>query len=74
MWHYRPVLNVIMIGMAAEYVTTAVAAKTFGLGKTTLNSWVRQGIVRPAYTTAGGQHRWLLDDLRQQLENLGNKK
>lgn len=53
--------------MAAQYVTTAVAAKALGIGRTTLNQWVRDGTVTPAYTTPGGQHRWDLIDLRRQL-------
>jgi excisionase family DNA binding protein len=51
-----------------KFLTTAQAAREIGVGKTTLNSWARQGIVTPAWTTPGGQYRWKLDDLRRQLK------
>jgi len=56
-----------MTGMSPEYVSTPVAAKALGIGKTTLGVWAREGKVTPAYITPGGQYRWDLDDLRRQL-------
>ena len=53
--------------MPPRYVTTAVAAHELGLGRNTLSGWARRGLVTPAYVTPGGQNRWDLDDLRQQL-------
>jgi excisionase family DNA binding protein len=53
--------------MAAEYVSTATAARALGIGKTTLTTWAREGRVTPAWTMPGGQYRWDLDDLRRQL-------
>jgi hypothetical protein len=33
----------------------------------TLQRWVRDGIVTPTATTAGGHHRWDIADLREQV-------
>lgn len=53
--------------MPTEYVSTPVAAKALGIGKTTLGVWAREGKVTPAWITQGGQYRWDLEDLRRQL-------
>lgn len=49
-------------------VPTATAARALDVTKSTLLRWMRQGIVHPASTTAGGHHRWNIEDLRRQLE------
>lgn len=54
--------------MATRYLTTSEAAELLHVGRNTLSRWVRDGIVEPAYTTPGGQHRWDIDDLRKQLK------
>jgi len=53
--------------MAARYLTTSQAAKALSIGRATLNRWALDGLVTPAFTTPGGQRRWDLADLRQQL-------
>jgi predicted site-specific integrase-resolvase len=53
--------------VSEELVTTARAAKVLGIDRSTLARWAQRGIVTPAWTTVGGQHRWDLEDLRRQL-------
>lgn len=48
-------------------ISTAQAARALGIDRSTLARWTQQGIVKPAWTTPGGQHRWDLEDLRRQL-------
>lgn len=52
-----------------ELVPTAVAAKAIGVDSRTLQRWVRQGRVTPELVTAGGQARWDVDKLKQQLRD-----
>ncbi|MTD56127.1 helix-turn-helix domain-containing protein [Amycolatopsis pithecellobii] len=51
-------------------VTTAEAATAIGVGRRTLSRWVLDGKVEPTLTTAGGHHRWDVDDLKRQLREL----
>lgn len=53
--------------MAADPVSTAVAAKALGVSRSTLARWAKQKKITPAYTTPGGQYRWNMADLRRQL-------
>jgi predicted site-specific integrase-resolvase len=46
------------------------AARELGLTQASLARWVRQGKLRPTVVTPGGQARWRLDDLREQLEQM----
>ncbi|MTD56128.1 helix-turn-helix domain-containing protein [Amycolatopsis pithecellobii] len=55
---------------SGQLVTTAEAAAAIGVGRRTLSRWVQQGKVEPTLTTAGGHHRWDVEDLKQQLRNL----
>jgi excisionase family DNA binding protein len=55
--------------VGGELITTAQAARVLGIDRSTLARWVQQGIVTPAWTTPGGQHRWDLEDLRRQLQD-----
>lgn len=55
---------------APHLVSSTKAAAEFGVHPGTLWRWYRDGLVRPAYTTAGGHLRWNLDDLRRQLNAL----
>lgn len=54
--------------MSELYVTTGAAARSLGLGLTTLRDWAARGLVTPAYTTPGGHLRWDLDSLRAELD------
>lgn len=46
---------------------TADAARELDISPSTLARWAREGIVKPAHRTAGGQARWDLDDLQRQV-------
>lgn len=53
--------------MGKPYLTSREAAGQLGIGLSTLQRWAAQGIVTPAWRTPGGQARWDVDDLREQL-------
>jgi excisionase family DNA binding protein len=53
--------------VTGELIPTGQAAKALGVSVRTLQQWVRDGIVTPALTTGGGQHRFDLADLKEQL-------
>jgi NUDIX domain/MerR HTH family regulatory protein len=53
------------------YVKTHVAAAQLGVGTSTLQRWAARGLVTPALHTPGGQARWDVDDLRRQLQRIG---
>jgi DNA-binding transcriptional MerR regulator len=46
------------------------AARAVGVSPRTLQRWVREGLIKPTERTAGGQYRWLVDDLREQIRAL----
>jgi predicted site-specific integrase-resolvase len=53
--------------MPEQHVSTEVAAKEIGVAYRTLLRWARAGKVTPAMYTPGGQFRWDLANLKQQL-------
>jgi hypothetical protein len=55
-------------GMAL--VPTGVAARELGVNATTLQRWVKAGLVKPDLVTPGGHLRWDLDRLRAELRSL----
>lgn len=48
-------------------LTTGQIAKALGVSASTVLNWQRQGTIIPAFTTAGGHHRWIEDDVRAQI-------
>jgi hypothetical protein len=57
-----------MLGtMARRYLTTKQAADAIGVAVSTLQSWAAKGRVAPKWRTPGGQARWDLAELKQQL-------
>lgn len=48
-------------------VSSGAAARALGIDRSTLWRWQTDGIVAPAFITAGGQARWHLDQIRRQL-------
>jgi hypothetical protein len=52
---------------------TGEAARAVGVSPRTLQRWVREGLVKPTQLTAGGHHRWLVDDLRAQIRALNER-
>jgi excisionase family DNA binding protein len=62
--------RVILEGMAKRYVGTGEAAEYLGVTRQTLQRWVKEGMVTPAFRTPRrGDMRWDLDDLDRQLHN-----
>lgn len=51
-------------------VPTGVAARELGVASTTLQRWVKAGLVTPDLVTPGGHLRWDVDRLRAQLRSL----
>lgn len=56
-----------------EWLTSSVAAKAVHLTRQTLNNYIRAGKLTPTFTTPGKHARWLLSDLKNQLEQLNRK-
>jgi predicted site-specific integrase-resolvase len=62
-----PARGILDLVADEPFVTTAVAAKAIGVGTSTLQRWAARGLVTPALRTPGGQARWLVSELRDQL-------
>ena len=56
-----------MVPEFRRLVATGEAARALSVSVQTLQRWVRDGIVTPTATTAGGHHRWDIEDLREQV-------
>jgi excisionase family DNA binding protein len=56
-----------MAGMQQNLVSTSVAARELGIGRSTLQRWVQEGRIKPDLVTLGGQYRWDVDRLRAEL-------
>ena len=48
-------------------VGTGSAAAELGIDPATLWRWERKGLVKPTSRTIGGQARWDVDDLQEQV-------
>jgi excisionase family DNA binding protein len=57
-----------------KLMSTGEAARVLGISARTLAGWAQQGIVTPAFTTAGGHYRFDLDDLRRQIRELRERQ
>lgn len=53
-----------------ELLTTAQAAKVFGINRTTLGRYARDGLLKPTVVLPSGHLRWSLEDLRRQMRAL----
>jgi excisionase family DNA binding protein len=51
-------------------LTTSELADALSLSLKSIQRYLRDGKITPAYTTPGGHHRWDLDDVREQLRRL----
>ena len=49
------------------YCTTAELAAELHVDPSTLRRWVEKRTIRPAFTTPGGHHRFVAEDVRRQL-------
>lgn len=57
-------------GQSVDLLTTGELAKALGVSRGAVQSWQRGGLITPQFTTPGGHHRWVLDDVRAQLQEL----
>lgn len=51
-------------------MTTGEVARALEVSPTTVQRWVKNYGITPAFITGGGHMRWDLDDLRRQLRKL----
>jgi excisionase family DNA binding protein len=56
-----------MSGVPERLLTTAEIAAALHVNAQTVQRWVRAGRIRPTATTPGGQYRFRLDDVLEQL-------
>jgi len=64
----------MLVIMSDGEATTREAAEAVRVHIGTLQRWAKEGIVTPAYTTAGGRYRWDIEDLKRQLKALHDAK
>jgi 8-oxo-dGTP pyrophosphatase MutT (NUDIX family) len=50
-----------------KFVRSKAAARALGIDRATLWRWKQAGIVTPAHKTAGGQARWDIEQLHEQV-------
>ena len=69
---YYQARSVLKIDSVADprLLPTGEAARAVGVSPRTLQRWVREGLVKPTQLTAGGHHRWDVEDLRAQIRAL----
>ncbi len=60
--------------MADRLLGTGEAARALGLNGRSVSRWAKDGLLTPTLVTPGGQYRWNLDDLRQQLRELNERR
>lgn len=63
-----------MVPESRRLVATGEAARALSVSVQTLQRWVRDGIVTPTATTAGGHHRWDIEDLREQVRTAAQQR
>ena len=63
-----------MVSESRRLVATGEAARALSVSVQTLQRWVREGIVIPTATTAGGHHRWDIEDLREQVRTAAQQR
>jgi excisionase family DNA binding protein len=55
---------------ADRLLTTGQLARELGLPARSLARWAQEGRLTPALVTPGGQYRWRLEDVREELRQL----
>jgi DNA-binding transcriptional MerR regulator len=64
--------NVIVM-TGRELLTTAQVARLLGISTRTLVRYAEKGYVKPEMVLPSGHRRWILDDVRRQLRELGQR-
>ncbi|OZM77816.1 MerR family transcriptional regulator [Pseudonocardia sp. MH-G8] len=59
--------------VSEEFLTTAEVARRLRLSRKTVYRYVRDGKIRPDHTLPGGEHRFVLDQVLEQLRSLRPK-
>jgi excisionase family DNA binding protein len=57
----------ISVGDEGGLLTSQELARRLSVNRRTVARWVREGRLKPAYTTPGGQYRFRWDEVRKQL-------
>jgi excisionase family DNA binding protein len=55
---------------ADRLLTTGELARELGLSARSVARWAQEGQLKPTLVTPGGQYRWQLEDVREQLRAL----
>ncbi|WP_330218022.1 helix-turn-helix domain-containing protein, partial [Saccharopolyspora rectivirgula] len=53
--------------MRTRLIASSELARELGVSRSTIARWVQNGWIKPALVTAGGQARFDLDDIKEQL-------
>jgi DNA-binding transcriptional MerR regulator len=63
-----------VIHMPVRYLTTSELSHRLGIATRTIQGWRKNGLITPALVTAGGQARWVEQDVRDQLKRLDEQR
>jgi DNA-binding transcriptional MerR regulator len=63
-----------VIHMPVRYLTTSELSHHLGIAARTIQGWRKKGLITPALVTAGGQARWIEQDVRDQLRKLDEQR
>jgi len=60
--------------MPRKLLTSGQVARELGLAPGTISRYARQGTITPELITAGGQYRFDLDRVREELRKLAEER
>ena len=52
-----------------QLISTGEHARELGVARGTILVWINNGLISPEFTTPGGHHRWVLEDVLRQLRD-----
>jgi hypothetical protein len=55
-------------------LTTGEVARALRISRGAVLKWAVEGYLVPTLTTAGGHHRWDLEDVREQIREMNRKQ